>query len=69
MFHDMFTDPGVDNLFYDFRHEAKIRYRTVGARVVRVERLHAFLEVAERLLASEHQSRGALQAVYTCIRL
>jgi len=38
MFHDVFTDPGVDNLFYDFRHEAKIRYWTVGARVVRVER-------------------------------
>jgi len=36
MFRDVFTDPGVDNIFYDFRHEAKIRYWTVG---VRVERL------------------------------
>jgi len=32
MFGDVSTDPGVDNLFYDFRHEAKIRYWTVEAR-------------------------------------
>jgi len=39
MFHDVFTDPGVNNLFYVFRQKANIRYWTVGARVVRVERL------------------------------
>jgi len=32
MFRDVFTDPGVDNLFYTFRHEAKIRYWTFGSR-------------------------------------
>jgi len=39
MFGDVFTDPGIDNLFYNFRHEANIRYCTIEARVVRVERL------------------------------
>jgi len=39
MFGDVSTDPGVDDLFYDVRHEDEIQYWTVGAQVVRVERL------------------------------
>jgi len=33
----VFTDPGVNDLFYDCRHDAKIRYWTIGAQVVQVK--------------------------------